>query len=328
MRTIALPELIGFLALSLCPAAFTAEMEGSRYECHMISRGDNQPDFEINDDLLKSLIVSLHQKVSPATFQKYYGCTEAKYKELLDLLVEKQFVRRQGDIFRPTCMVISEAEGKELFRYAEPTSSDIAAALIADLKSIKQQYTQAPLSKELDFEHAAFFVLSNVLLDNWQIGNVEAEFVKKDRPLRHGKRYYFSLGQNLNSARESFGLYGNAGFKEFSVYGNNRKFSRRQILETRLKDMAVLCEKDHEVFSAMAATFKPKLLDILEKYRSYGETAYRRTGYAEEISYEEFFMWWYHFIYTKATDTLAAGNHLTIPAEGNFFYRYVLSSQQ
>lgn len=328
MSRIAPLKLIGLLVLSYCPAVLAAELEGSRYECHMISRGDNQPDFEVDDDLLKSLIVSLHQKVSQAAFQKTYDCTEGKYKEILDLLLEKQFVQRRGDILRPTCMVISEAEGKELFQYAEPVSLDIAAALIADLNSIKQQYTQAPLSKGLDFERASFFILSNVLLDNWQIRNVEAEFVKKDRPLRHGKRYYFSLGQNLNSARESFGLYGNAGFKEFSVYGNNRKFSRRQIVETRFNDMAVLCEKDHEVFSAMAATFKPKLLAILEKYRSYGETAYRKTGYSDEVSYEEFFMWWYHFIYTKATDILAAGNHLTIPEEGNFFYRYALSPQQ
>ena len=328
MTRIAALKLIGFWVLSFCPAALAAEIEGSRYECHMISRGDNQPDFEVDDDLLKSLIVSLHQKVSPSAFQKTYDCTEEKYTEMVGLLLERQFVQRQGKIFCPTIMVISEAEGRELCQYAAPVSSDIAAALIADLNSIKQQYTQAPLSNGLDFERASFFILSNVLLDNWQIRNVEAEFVKKDRPLRHGKRYYFSLGQNLNSAKESFGLYGNAGFKEFSVYGNNRKFSRRQILETRFNDMAALCEKDYEVFSTMASTFKPKLLAILEKHRSYGETVYRKTGYADEISYEEFFMWWYHFIYTKATDILAAGNHLTIPADGNFFYRYVLSSQR
>ena len=70
MRRIAPPMLIGFLALSFCPAVLAAEMEGTRYECQFISRGDNQPDFEINDDLLKSLIVSLHQRVSPAAFQK------------------------------------------------------------------------------------------------------------------------------------------------------------------------------------------------------------------------------------------------------------------
>ena len=87
--------------------------------------------------------------------------------------------------------------------------------------------------------------------------------------------------------------------------------------------MPVVSDKDNEFFYAMASSFKPKLIAILEKYRSYGETVYRKTGYANEITYEEFYMWWYHFIYTKATDQLAEWKHLTIPPGGNFYYRYV-----
>jgi len=314
-------RLLCFLILLNCRPLFSVELEGSHYEGKLISSGDNRPDFNANDELLKTLIVSLHRNISADSFQKTYGCTKAKYEELRDLLVRKQFVRQQGDRFLPTCMVIDEAGGKELFRQAQPISSDIAHALIADLDSIKGQYAQTEFSKVMDFDHASFFILSNVMLDNWQINNVESEFVKMERPLRHGKRYYFSLQQNLNSAAEAFGLYGNGGYPGFSAYGNNRNFSKRQILETRGSQMPVVSDKDDELFYAMASSFKPRLIAILEKYRSYGETVYRKTGYANEITHEEFFMWWYHFIYTKATDQLAEGKHLMIPPGGNFYYR-------
>ena len=36
-------------------------------------------------------------------------------------------------------------------------------------------------------------------------------------------------------------------------------------------------------------------------------------------SFEEFFIWWYHFIYTKVTDILAENRVLTIPKEGNIY---------
>lgn len=45
------------------------------------------------------------------------------------------------------------------------------------------------------------------------------------------------------------------------------------------------------------------------------------SGYAGEIAFEEFFIWWYHFIYTQATNILAERGKLIIPEGGNFYYK-------
>jgi hypothetical protein len=69
----------------------------------------------------------------------------------------------------------------------------------------------------------------------------------------------------------------------------------------------------------MATHFKPVLINILSNEIDYINQIYEVSGYIDEISFEEFFIWWYHFIYTKATDILAENRVLTIPKEGNFY---------
>jgi hypothetical protein len=165
--------------------------------------------------------------------------------------------------------------------------------------------------------------LSNVLLDNWQINNVENEFLKKERTLRHGKNYYWSLMQNLKPERESFGIYGNASFNDISTYGNNRyNFKNDQERDEAMKGPTIFKMADNSVFQNLALSFKPVLLQILNNNRSYFESMYLKSKYSEEISFEEYFIWWYHFMYTRTTNILAQKNYLKIPASGNFFYKF------
>lgn len=70
-------------------------------------------------------------------------------------------------------------------------------------------------------------LLSDVLLDNWQIDGIEAGFLHAPRPLRRGGRYYLAVVEHVTSAPiEALGFYGNheedAGPLSISLYGNQR----------------------------------------------------------------------------------------------------------
>src|SRR5262249_44159557 len=78
---------------------------------------------------------------------------------------------------------------------------------------------------------------SDVLLDNWQISNVENLFVKAERTQRTGGRYYFTmLEKPAAQGAEPFGLYGNTGSQwgsvQIGLYGNDR-FSGHTLLSIR-----------------------------------------------------------------------------------------------
>ncbi|HLP17184.1 MAG TPA: hypothetical protein VK470_13050, partial [Bacteroidota bacterium] len=60
---------------------------------------------------------------------------------------------------------------------------------------------------------------------------------------------------------------------------------------------------------------------ILHKNKKYCLKMYHELGYSSEITFEEFFIWWYHFIYTQTTDVMHARALLKVPEGGNFFYK-------
>ena len=321
-------ELACLLILLSCPVNLFSQIDSSTYEWAMISRGDNYPDFNPTEDGLKALIISLHMQMQPEALQKMRGWSAKQYAEKVNFLKSKDYVyEKEGKIY-PSCMVVSDREGKELYKYADPLSQKIAASIISSIEAIKRQYLQTEVGGTTDFNEAAFFVLSNVMLDNWQISNVEKEFLAKERPLRHGKHYYFAYLQNLNPPRESFGIYGNGGFDGFGVYGNNRKTINQSQSKERLNEMTIVSEKDNDIFNDMASSFTPTLIGLLKQDKNYIEEVYKKTGYSNEVSFEEFFIWWYHFIYTRATNILAEKNQLTIPEHGNFFYRHGSAAAQ
>jgi hypothetical protein len=114
--------------------------------------------------------------------------------------------------------------------YLRPDNRLVEAAanlILRKLPLVKAQSRTLPSLAGAAWESMSFFVLSDVLLDNWQIANIERLFVRAARTLRTGGRYYYTiLEKAATDPREPFGLYGNTGSEWGSVqvglYGNDR----------------------------------------------------------------------------------------------------------
>jgi len=282
----------------------------------VISKGDNIPDFPIREDNKDLLLMALHKNIDISEFKTKTGFSHSKIDMLLRFLEEKNYIQHMGGLLKPAIFIADADDGRRLFTDALPVSREIVKAIKESLPSIKGQFNRTDMSKSRGFEDWAFFILSDVLLDNWQIDNVEREFLKTTtRPPRHGKNYYISMLER-NEKNEPFGLYGNQ-VGDISIYGNNRIGRKAATTENKVSASDLL------LLDKMAADFFPRLLEILEKTRKYAEKIHVDSGYAKEIAFGEFYIWWYHFIYTKATDLMAEDRMLTLPADGNFFYQVI-----
>jgi hypothetical protein len=293
------------------------------YEQKMISSGpgSNFPDFYIGKDSLGKLLISLHNNMSPQKFQRSYQWTEEAYNKSISFLETKNFVKKlSAGRYVPTCMVITAADGEALLKHADPLARQMADLIVTKMNTVKDQYAKLDIAAKYPFDSLSFFILSDVLLDNWQIRNVENEFLRHPRPLRHGVNYYVALIENVKTnGRESF--YGNQYGKDFYVYGNNRNRINQEEMKSRAASFPFISANDYSQLDNLAGLIKNDLIKIFETNRKYIEKIYVKTNYSKEITFEEFFIWWYHFIYTKATDILAQRQQLIMPASGNFFYR-------
>jgi hypothetical protein len=291
-----------------------------KIEQALISRGDNFPDFRVKKDSLDKFLFALHKGYSVIDFQKYTNFSNEKISNLISFLQNKNWLHKINDEYKPTVFIADANDGKLLYQYAKPISSKIVKAINKRLSLVKSEFQKTELSRKNDFLHWSFLILSDVLLDSWQIDNIEKQFLKQeDRPLRNGKNYYYKIDENINSEIESFGIYGNQtqqvdDTKYISIYGNNR-------LNLKItSSQNIVFKEDNEIFEKIAGNFLPDLLNILEKEKPYCKKIYKKLGYDKEISFEEFFIWWYHFIYTQTTNEMYKNKILQIPIGGNFDY--------
>lgn len=312
-----------FFIVVLCSLNISAQISSRYYIWGYICSGDNFPAFTHSSDSLRLLLISLHLGIPPEEFCKTYNWPAETYSEYLSFSMEKNFISERNNIIYPNVMIISDPEGQSMFAAGEQIATQIADAIISHLDTIKGIYQKSDISARIAFDSICFFLLSDVLLDNWQINSVEKEFLKKERPLRHGKNYYISLSQNIKPEIEPFGIYGNDGNDDINMYGNNRyNFKNEQERNEARKKVILFKKSDALIFQRLASDFNPILIRIMNENRSYLEDQYSKTIYAKEISFEEYFIWLYHFIYTRATNILAEKKYLKIPENGNFIYKF------
>ena len=302
-----------------------------RLEHSIISRGNNFPDFNPYKDSLELILTALHQRTPHKAILEAFNWIPTKLDERIKFLQGKGWI---GKNHLPTIFIALNHEGEALLKASEPIAEDISASIKSIMPKIYSLYNQLSVSKEEDFNGWSFFILSNVLLDNYQIDFVESKFLmNKERPLRNHKNYFYSIIENKDYPKQKFGIYGNY-FRElndslsYGIYGNNRlqitaKLKDQVFLDSLMNQARTIRASDIAVFKEMAHNYSELLLSDLRKNEKYIRKIYRDFHYDQEISFDEFFIWWYHFIYTKVTNNLSERGVITLPKDGNFVYKIV-----
>jgi hypothetical protein len=307
------------------------EIFTNSYRSPIISKGDNIPDFDRRKDNIDRFLVSLSYGIPPEMFMKKAGWTQEDLNSKVSFLTSKGWIKADGKRLYPTVFVVSGETGNRLYDYAQPVSEAIAVSIEKAVPSIKTRFNKAGFPAKYSFEDLSFLILSDVLLDNWQIMNMESDFLKQEnRPERHGKFYYAAIMEYSGKDYEPFKIYGNQSGRLndttwLNIYGNNRIVANSKLMNQQFRDSVIAnclhaTPGVYSFFEDIAADYKPELLSILEKNRSYSYNVFKKTGYSGQIRFEEFFIWWYHFIYTEATNILASKKIIRIPPSGNFYY--------
>ena len=351
----------------------------SDYEYKMISSGRNYPTVNIQADHLGEICILLHHRVPIEEIKRHFHWSDQELQSRLDTLLKENLINKDDRFgYLPSFMVVTLGEGKRLARMGGGLEKLVTRLIISKLPEIRKRYDEIEGLREVPFQKASLLILSNVLLDNWQIRNVEKQFLRAERPLRNGMHYYYSIQEKVKGdPTEAFGIYGNMnsgyGSASVSVYGNERqglnfitiekpqlkewfgmddsediwKFKQKlveEVLRLSTNTNAVLSEQhkkgfeklgfiengklsvpiflkgDEKRLSEIAGLITDELIRLLEKRRRELEKGYRKSAYSQEVSFEEYGIWWYHFFYTDITENLIAKGYITRPATGVFTY--------
>ena len=295
----------------------------AEYDKHFISSGNNFPQISLTENDRFKFLIGLHNGYSKDEMKIILNWSDTLLMEEIELLIDNGYLKQENQHVFPSISIIMQDEGKHIFKHVENIAEEIVISIIEVEPEINKIYSKMSISNSHLYSEMSFFLLSDVLLDNWQINNVESDFLIKERTLRHGKRYYIQFAEkDTLYNKEVFGIYGNQYTCQdticFITYGNNRVNNAKTFEEMLTLEIPFLTNNDQLILREMAAFYKPKLIEILETNRPNFVKEYENSVYINEISFEEYFIWYYHFLYTSVTDKLAEKELLIIPKNGIF----------
>ncbi len=74
------------------------------------------------------------------------------------------------------------------------------------------------------------------------------------------------------------------------------------------------------ILNEIANTISKDLILLCKENKKPLKEYFASSRYAKEITYEEFFIWWYHFFYTKITEELIKQGIISISTQENQTY--------
>ena len=303
------------------------EIAKSTFEVKQISRGNNTPKIDITNDNMHVFLMALHYKIPVSEIANKLNWNSEATRNNIDLLIENKLLKKVDDKFIPSLGIFPTERGYLLTEKCALLAHEIADSIVSINDEINVLHDKTDISKTYSFHDLSFFYLSNILLDNGQINNVEREFLGKERPSRNGSNYYLAiLEKEEESIVEPYGIYGNQVLLRndstvIAVYGNTRTELNKGWQTYENKRIHSFSKNDFNiVVNEMPKSFLPTLIKILNKHKADFEKTYRELKFDEETSFEEFFIWWYHIIYTETTDILIKQNLIKSPENGLFYY--------
>lgn len=299
----------------------------STFRVYQIS-GYDGPKIDIRKDSLTQFLVALHYDIPMPEIESSLAWSAETTKENIEILIKNKLLTKKGTYYQPAMGIITSERGNAMEEKAQQVAHEIADSIISRLPEIKRIHDESHISKRHDFRDLSLFYLSNVILDNFQIQQVEEKFLNQERPLRNGSRYYLAIVED-DKVRETepYGIYGNRGLLwndsiGISVFGNKRLKSNVGWDNYQDKNIHVFDAHDTELISStMPEAFLPTLLDVLNRNKPHFEDIYRELNFENEITFEEFFIFWYHWIYTETTDILVEKDIIWLPQNEMFYYQ-------
>jgi hypothetical protein len=335
----------------------------TEFRAMQISSGVNRPGLRLESDKLLDVLVALHRRHPESAIATGLNLTSDQLQDRLQRLVAEGLVKRRPD-------------GRFV-----PTVTQTVSLIEARVPSLQAACRSLPGFRNVSFADASLLLLSDVLLDDCQIDEIEAEFLHAPRTLRGGGRYYLAVVENEKSTPvEPLGFYGNhqeqVGPIAINLYGNQRYkgpenlitltqsdavsafgFEPTTPLPTVRRELAndifklwgdpkadvsepkkaglrglglvddngkvlapVLSASDNDHLSEIATAFRPALLQLLEARRASIQAAYKASPYFEDVSFEEYAIWWYHAFYSAVTDQLIVRGTVTPPKRATLTY--------
>lgn len=228
---------------------------------------------ELKKNNLKEILVLMFNNIDDEEIKDYFDLDNNKYGELINQLFNEGLIKKNEDgKFIPACMIIDNNYRNRIINDFSVLSKNFAEIVIDRNSKIRDAYQKIGSLKNIQLEKMSDFIYFEVMLNKWQLKNIEEKFVKAEPPKRGESRYYIALQE-------------------------------KDWLKSNSITPQINSEEEKKLFE-MAKLITDDLLNQLEYNRPLLVKSYLNSVYKDQISYREWFVWVYKIIVSEVRTKL------------------------
>lgn len=314
-------KLLPFLMLAFLAACSSKEdipdvLERS-YQIKTVSDSASSAQIDFEENRYKEILVLFHYGFSEDEIKKYFEIGDSVFNERINTLYGSGLIKKNAEGFwLPAFPVIDSKDDAEILKQADSLGIVFADIIIDRLEKIKNEYGGILSLKNIPFENESLMILSGVMLNGEQIKNIEMNFIRDDKPLRGGSRFYMAAFENTRGPGVQ--PYGMNEFTVFTrgdsilcYYGDTKN---PQTVNTKLP---VLSRSDFGSMMKISEVISEDLLGNLNERRPLLVKGYLNSGLKEQASFKEYFFWLYKLAAQRATGILIQKKYISVPEGGS-----------
>ena len=319
------------------------EYDGSRVYLSLAGSGDPWSSLT---KLRKRILRELHYTPDMNELASILEMTPDNLKAEIQPMIESSLVHESKDGFRPSFLVTDEVETQTVFDHACEFSKYLVEKTEVQLQNIRNSYQKLDLSKSINFEDVALFlvggrILDIKLLEKLTRGNrVMPPAPPRPSPNRPDAHYYFFMVEGDSVHLGGFGQDdSNMPWEKwhFITFGQNiidgitnpkrRELEERyaELIESGMArspieigktlNIPIVTLSDSNKWEMLADDMAEILCQSYEEHLDSIKTLHSelKSGQYAPHSYGEFFCWYAHIAYASAIEILEEKGTITIP---------------
>lgn len=302
--------------------------------------GEGDP-WEVLSDDLEKVLLAFHKGFSVSEIAAAFGISERQLIEQLEPLVKANILNKTDKGYFPEILLASEREALNIYNRAEKTARKISETILSSWNKIAKSYNKLNISRTQSLNEIGFMLVGSRILD---VGVLRAlaknEELLLPAPLRPTpsypySRYYLWIVEN---SPDKYGY----GQKDMELKYDNWyivNFGRDNESRTRLEEKAVeliesgkydspehfatligasyLNKNDSKVWENFVAEISEICLTQLLKEKEEIKELYQtiKTSQYSENAFDDFYCWYYHYVYPIAINNLIIENLFEMPED-------------
>lgn len=281
---------------------------------------DDNNNIDLEEKYYTLFLVCIKYNLPISYFISMTQFSVGKTREIIYDLKSTEHIKIKDKSITPAIFIADNNDKKGIQQLAQKSAEKIATLIQTDSTYIKTEYKKLEVSKTLDFEQWSFVFIGDILIGQSQLGSIRINLLKDTINNYQYQTCYNSIIENNNPVLNNF-YYNNyiGGTSASSTYEfGNYNYIKKDYWRTSENQNIISAEDNFKLYQ-ISFDYSKKLIPILKSNIEEVKFFYNNSHFKNEISFNVFYYWYYHFVYTESIQKLINKNILT-KQERNFKY--------